>query len=360
MWRVISNWVNRYLGDEEAVLLVLLLLAALLAVLALGDVLMPFLLALVVAFLLQGGVDRMCRYKIPRLAAVVIMFVVWVGAFSAMLLFLVPLVGRQASNLVAEIPGMISQWRGALLLLPEKYPDLISEQQLSQLVTYASSEAGQFAEKILSFSVSSFPNLVAILVYSILVPLLIFFMLKDKDELLGLLSSMLPSKRPVMRRIGAEMNQQMANYVRGKVIEILLVGSTTYISFVLLGVQYAALLALLVGLSVVIPYIGAAVVTVPVLMVGYFQWGWTAPFFWLVVVYGIIQAIDGNVLVPLLFSEAVNLHPIAIILSVLVFGGLWGFWGVFFAIPLATLVKALYNAWPRTDQQAPVSESLPE
>lgn len=73
-------------------------------------------------------------------------------------------------------------------------------------------------------------------------------------------------------------------------------------------------------------------------------------------VYSVIQALDGNVLVPLLFSEAVNLHPIAIILSVLVFGGLWGFWGVFFAIPLATLVKALYNAWPRTDDPVSMSE----
>ena len=159
-----------------------------------------------------------------------------------------------------------------------------------------------------------------------------------------------------MRRIGVEMNEQMANYVRGKAIEIVVVGVTTYLAFIVLGIQYAALLALLVGLSVVVPYIGAAVVTVPVAMVGYFQWGWTAPFFWLMFVYSVIQALDGNVLVPLLFSEAVNLHPIAIILSVLVFGGLWGFWGVFFAIPLATLVKALYNAWPRTDDPVSMSE----
>ena len=241
-------------------------------------------------------------------------------------------------------------------LLPEKYPEFISEKQLSELISYASAEAGQFAERALSFSVSSFPNVVAIMVYSILVPLLIFFMLKDKDELLALLSSLLPSERPVMRRIGVEMNEQMANYVRGKAIEIVVVGVTTYLAFIVLGIQYAALLALLVGLSVVVPYIGAAVVTVPVAMVGYFQWGWTAPFFLLLFVYSVIQALDGNVLVPLLFSEAVNLHPIAIILSVLVFGGLWGFWGVFFAIPLATLVKALYNAWPRTDDPVSMSE----
>ena len=116
----------------------------------------------------------------------------------------------------------------------------------------------------------------------------------------------------------------------------------------------------MVGLSVIIPYIGAAVVTIPVLVVGLFQWGWGSEFYWLFIVYCVIQALDGNVLVPLLFSETVNLHPVAIILAVLMFGGLWGFWGVFFAIPLATLVKAVLNAWPSPSQaqsQADVVES---
>jgi putative permease len=139
--------------------------------------------------------------------------------------------------------------------------------------------------------------------------------------------------------------------VRGKAIEILIVGTVTYIAFLLLGVNYAALLALLVGLSVLIPYIGATVVTIPVLLVGYMQWGFSNEFFWLFGIYGVIQFLDGNVLIPVLFSEVVNLHPVFIIISVLLFGGIWGFWGVFFAIPLATLVKAVFNAWPRKAQR---------
>jgi putative permease len=107
------------------------------------------------------------------------------------------------------------------------------------------------------------------------------------------------------------------------------------------------LLAALVGVSVLVPYIGATVVTIPVAIVAFFQFGWTTEFAWVMGIYAVIQALDGNVLVPLLFSEVVNLHPIAIIVAVLFFGGLWGFWGVFFAIPLATLVKAVMDAWPR-------------
>src|SRR5690606_39026749 len=98
--------------------------------------------------------------------------------------------------------------------------------------------------------------------------------------------------------------------------------------------------------------------TVPVALVAYFQFGWGSEFMWVMVVYGIIQGLDGNVLVPLLFSEAVNLHPVAIITAVLVFGGFWGVWGVFFAIPLATLIKAVFSSWPRQEQPANTAEWL--
>ena len=154
-----------------------------------------------------------------------------------------------------------------------------------------------------------------------------------------------------MTIIWDEMDMQFANYVRGKAIEILIMGIVSFVVFLFLDLKYAALLASLVGLSVLIPYIGATLVTIPVLMVGYLQWGLTNDFAWLVAMYIIIQIIDGNVLVPLLFSEVVNLHPVAIVIAVLIFGGIWGFWGLFFAIPLATLVKAIYNSWPRTTVQ---------
>ena len=142
------------------------------------------------------------------------------------------------------------------------------------------------------------------------------------------------------------MDAQIGNYVRGKFNEIIIIGSASYITFVLFDLNYAPLLGLIVGLSVLIPYIGAAVVTLPITLVAYFQWGLTPDFVWLLITYGVIQFLDGNVLVPILFSEAVNLHPVAIIVAILVFGGVWGFLGVFFAIPLATLVKALINVWP--------------
>ncbi len=209
---------------------------------------------------------------------------------------------------------------------------------------------GQWA---LSFSLSKLPGALGLLIYLILVPILIFFFLKDKDQLLSWIGSLLPSRRRLINQVADEMNDQIANYIRGKAIEIAIVGAVSFVTFAVLRLNYSALLALMVGLSVVIPYIGATVVTIPVAIIGFFQWGFGNEFLILMVVYGVIQALDGNVLVPLLFSETVNLHPVAIIIAVLVFGGLWGFWGVFFAIPLATLLKAVMNAWPKVQDVAP-------
>ena len=210
-------------------------------------------------------------------------------------------------------------------------------------------EIGKFGQWALTFSLSSLPLLVNAMIYLVLVPILVFFFLKDRELIGRWVSGYLPRQRTLLNRVGSEMNRQIANYIRGKGIEILICGIATYIAFISLGLNYAALLALLVGLSVVVPYVGAVVVTVPVTLIALFQWGWGDQFIYLMTVYAIIQALDGNVLVPLLFSAAVSLHPVAIICAVLLFGGLWGFWGIFFAIPLATLIKAVLDAWPRQE-----------
>jgi putative permease len=348
MKKVITDWVNRYLGDQESVLLTSILIVSLVVILTMGPIVAPLIAALIIAFLLQGSIIRLENWGASHLWSVIIVFIVFVGLMLASLVIFAPIVVKQATNLLAEVPGMIGQLQRTLQALPARYPELVSDAQVGSFMAHASGELGRYAESLLTIFVSKVPNLMGLVVYLVLVPLMVFFLLKDKHELMAALGDMLPKKRPVLHKISVEMNSQMANYVRGKATEIIVVGIATYIAFAILGVNYAALLGLLVGFSVVVPYIGAAVVTVPVAMVSYFQMGWGGDFFWVMAWYTLIQFLDGNLLVPLLFSEAVNLHPIAIILAVLVFGGFWGFWGVFFAIPLATLVKALYNAWPRS------------
>ena len=349
MKQVLQRWMDQYFSSEEAVLLLVILVASLVVFATLGVVLGPVFAALVIAFLLQGVINTLRRRGVSEIAAIMGAYMLFIMLFISVLTVLIPIVGRQTSLLVAELPNMIGRLRDLLVTLPETYAEYISPEQFQIITSRVSGELANLAEQILSLSISSFPGIFGLMIYLLLVPLLVFFMLKDKDLLVGFLTSLLPKERGAMTAIWSEMDVQFANYVRGKAIEILIVGVTSLIAFLVLGLNYAVLLALLVGLSVLIPYIGATVVTLPVLLVGYMQWGWDLDFFWLFMVYGFIQFLDGNLLVPLLFSEVVNLHPVAIIVAVLLFGGIWGFWGVFFAIPLATLVKAVYNAWPQKD-----------
>lgn len=357
MLNILRGWVDRYFGEEEAVLLMLILIASLVVVLTMGSVLAPAIAGLIIAFLLQGLVDRLKSWRLPHWLAVSVATFVLVALLAITFFYLMPVLWQQLVRLVGEVPGMLTEGQQLLSLLPEKYPNLLTESQVQNIMDTVGRELGGMGQDVLSFSVSSLPLVAGVLIYLILVPILVFFFLKDSDQILAWMSAFLPKQRPMMSQIWHEMNDQVANYVRGKVIEILVVGTVSYVSFALLGLNYALLLGLAVGFSVVIPYIGAAVVTLPVLMIGFFQWGVGTEFYWLFAVYCVIQALDGNVLVPLLFSEAVNLHPIAIILAVLVFGGLWGFWGVFFAIPLATLIKAIFNAWPLARSMVDTVES---
>ncbi len=347
MRKIFSKWIDQYFSDEEALFLFVLLLGALAIILFLGAPLAPVFASIIVAFLMQGLVNWLKEHHVPHLAAVTLVFLLLLGFLTALMLFVLPIAWRQAVNLFNEAPGMITKVQGLLLLLPEKYPDLISEAQIRDLIGVAVSEMSRVGQWVLTYSLNSLTSIVTLLVYLILVPILVFFFLKDGDSLLHSFTAVLPAKRDMMTRVWQEMDVQIANYIRGKAIEILIVGGVTWFTFALLGINYAALLGLAVGLSVLIPYIGATLVTLPVAVIGFFQWGWGGDFMWLMIAYAIIQALDGNVLVPLLFSEAVNLHPVSIIVAVLVFGSLWGFWGLFFAIPLATLVKAIVTAWPK-------------
>ncbi|WP_439862919.1 AI-2E family transporter [Pseudomonas antarctica] len=349
MFKVLRDWIQRYFSDEEAVVLAVLLILAFTAVLTLGGMLAPVLAGMVLAYLMQGLVTTLERLRLPGAMAVGLVFALFMGLLVVFIVVVLPLLWHQLITLFNELPGMLAKWQSLLLLLPERYPHLVSDEQVLQAIDVARGEIGKFGQWALTFSLSSLPLLVNIMIYLVLVPILVFFFLKDRAMIGRWVSGYLPRERALITRVAEEMHRQIANYIRGKGIEIVICGGVTYIAFVALGLNYAALLALLVGVSVVVPYVGAVVVTVPVMLIALFQWGWSDQFIYLMAVYGIIQTLDGNVLVPLLFSEAVNLHPVAIICAVLLFGGLWGFWGVFFAIPLATLFKAVLDAWPRQE-----------
>lgn len=343
----LSDWVGRVLPNGQAVSFAIMLVVGVVLVLSLGRILMPVLAAGVIAYLLEGLVRLGERKKLPRLLSVVVVFNLFMALLVFVFVALLPLLYQQTVQLIQQLPAWMNSVQNLVMQLPERYPHFITEAQIYEAVRVVRQELLSYGQSMLTYSYSSLLSIISFIVYVILVPLLVFFFLKDKSLIVDWFVQYLPRDRYLTTRVWREVDAQIGNYVRGKFFEVVLLLSASFVTFTWMQLNYALLLGVLMGLSVIIPYVGATLVTFPVMFVAFFEWGLGDDFWYLMLAYGIIQVVDGVVLVPLLFSEAVNLHPVAIMVAILFFGGIWGFWGVFFAIPLATLVNAVLRAWPR-------------
>lgn len=342
---MISDWFRRTFSDPQVVILVAVLLATLLFITLFGSMLAPAIAAVVIAFLLDGPIDWFVRKGARPMLAFLCVYIGFILIALIVFLAVIPPLVQQIAQFINDTPAIISSVQRALLSLQEKFPDLISEDQVRSWFANIGNEFANIGPQIVQYFSAGVTGAITTIVYMVLVPVMVFFFLKDKEMILHWIANFLPKDKILLDQVWREVVERAGDYARGKVYEILIVGFAAFIAYQFLGLRYATLLAVATGMSVVIPYFGAAVVTLPVALVAYFQWGPAPETVWAVVAYLILQALDGNLLAPLLFSEVVKLHPNAIILAILVFGGLWGLWGVFFAIPLATVANAVIRAW---------------
>lgn len=245
--------------------------------------------------------------------------------------------------------------------LPEPIPSMVTLKMLERSVQNGRIAAtNKIADLMRTQLMPSVFNAFTWLVYFIIVPIFTFLMLYDKQSLQRRAATfLLPNNQKLMKEFWPSLHGQIAGYIRGKILHIIIISCANTVAFMLMGVNYAMLLGVGVGLSVVIPYVGAVIIAVPVVLVAIFQFGFSSSLMWVLVIYTVIQLLDSNVLTPMLFSKAMNLDAFSILAAILIFGNLWGFWGVFFAIPLATFIKTLIVRWPNTDlRQAKVKQRL--
>ena len=337
----LNKFFNRFFSNEESIYFAILLVTSFGFIIYFGKVLLPVIISLVIAFLLNGLMRSLISFNLSRKIAFSITLIVFFGFYLSLFMAL-PSLGAQINNLLQNLPSIVASFQETL----SNMNDYFSEEDLEVIFSNLSSQISILLSSALGQLAGTVSLMFNAILYAIMIPLMVFFFLKDKEELLPLAASVLPKENDFMKTVFTEMNGQLFNYVTGKFIEMLIVATASYIVFALLGLPYAVLIAILVGLSVIIPIFGAILVTIPVVLIGLYEWGLTSNFYWLLGLYLVIQVLDGNVLVPILFSNRNNLHPVIIIIAVLFFGGIWGFWGLFFAIPLATFIKAIINSWP--------------
>ena len=337
---------KKIFSNEETIIFSFALLIFFIVISFFGSVLTPFIISIIVAYLLVGMQKKIQSYNISEKISLVITFSIFIVTGAALVIWLVPLLYTQLQAFVLDVPNLINNFRDFISELPSKFPDLVSSDQITIFFQAVSEEISAIAQNIVKTSISSIQSAITVLLYIILFPILVYFFLFDRKNIIDGFLKVIPGRRKMFTSIWAEMDIQLSNYVRGKTIEIFIVGIAAAIIFSSLGLRYSALLSVLVGLSVIIPYVGAFLVTIPVVVVGLLQFGLGTQFTILISLYLLLQALDGNLLVPIIFSETVKLHPVIIIFAVFIFGSMFGFWGVFFSIPIATFIKAVWNAWP--------------
>lgn len=324
-----------------------------------GFELLPFIVALSFAYFLDHGAGWLQRRRVPRSLAVAVVYVLYLAAYIGFLAGPVPFLLLRTLELARGFPSSSSDLIDQFRQLPDFTLGLLTQEQQAELLGVAISQARQWIEDIAVHALAWIPRLTTWIVYLFMVPLLVFFFLKDKRRLIAGLLRLLPRNRQMVDQIWVEMEAKMANYAVGKVWEIVIVSVVTWLAFWVLGFKYPAVMGVTAGISVLVPYVGAIAVAIPVALLGYLQWGFGWELGWLLIAYTLIQLVDGNILVPLIFSDAVQLHPVLILLAVVVFGSIWGFWGVFFAIPLATLAKALLRTFQEFRERYPPSLGKP-
>ena len=346
MLQEINNLFRKIFSNEETLVFALLLTGAFLILFFLGNILTPFLISIIFTYLLVGMQTRLENYGLNSTIALLLTFSFFLLLGITLMVWLGPLVYQQLQSLILEIPKWVNEFKIFVQNVPENYPDLVSSDQITTFLQSLSGQITTISQEFLKASITGIQNTVSIAINLILLPILVFFFLFDRDSIIAGCLSILPKERAMLKSVWIEMDGQLSNYARGKAIEIVVVGLAAAIIFMYFDLQYIALLSVLVGFSVLIPFLGAFIVTLPVAAVGLLQFGLTFDFWLLMGAYLVLQILDGNLLVPLLFSDAVKLHPVIIMLAVFVFGSMFGFWGVFFAIPIATLIKAIWNSWP--------------
>ena len=350
MLEQLNNVLKKIFTNEETIIFSLAIISFFIVVTFFGSILTPFMISVVVAYLLIGLQKKIQTYNLSAYTSLVITFSIFIVTGAALLIWLVPLLYIQMQAFVLDAPNLINNFLDYISELPAKFPDLVSSEQISIFFQAVSDEIAAIAQNIVKSSISGIQSAITFLLYIILFPILVYFFLFDRKNIIDGLLKVVPGKREMLSSIWKEMDIQLSNYVRGKTIEIFIVGIVAAVIFVSVGLKYSALLSVLVGLSVIIPYVGAFLVTIPVVVVGLLQFGLGTEFYVLIGLYFLLQALDGNLLVPIIFSETVKLHPVVIILAVFIFGSMFGFWGVFFSIPIATFIKAVWNAWPSSSQ----------
>lgn len=343
-----SSWKDlftRNFNNPQIVALILILLVISLVLYFFGKILAPVFLAVGLAYILNFPIRWLVKKGLKRIYALILVFGGLVCVMAWLILSIAPMLVRQLSTLLVEAPSIVAILRERLLSLEQYNLPYLDKATLYSIYENVNQYIQSNMDIRIDNIIKVLQNVAYIAVNTFLVPFMAFLMLVDYAPLKANFIRFLPQSSELADGVFKEFMSQLDNYVRGKVIEFIIMTVLSFVAFAFFGLKYNLLLSTLIGISVIIPYLGVIIATVPFALVAFFQFQLGTTFWTLMVIHTILQIFNGNILVPVLYSKTNNIRPITVIVAVIFFGQIWGILGVFLAIPLCTLIKAVANAW---------------
>ncbi|MFO7260304.1 MAG: AI-2E family transporter [bacterium] len=336
-------------------------LAALWLLRTTGFLLAPFILALVLAYILDPAVDALERRRVPRTLAVLLLALPAVGALVLAAVFGVPALGRQVDALITQAPVLLdrlARWVEALLdrLIRVDIPGLREDVLLAhvrafepeQLVAALQERQAEIARRAGAAVLGvgrGIGTALTIIGYVVLTPVLAFYLLKDYDKIIARLRLLIPlSRREEWLAFLAEYDTLLSRFMRGQVAAAAIVGVLTWLGLFALGFPYAGLVGVVAGVFNLVPYLGLIVSLVPAVIIALLTGNVLASLLKVAVVFGVVQFLDSSVTGPRIVGGSVGLHPVWVMLAIAMGGFFFGFVGLLIAIPAALLVKLLLRS----------------
>lgn len=313
----------------------------------LHPILMPFLVALLLAYMGDPLVDRLEKLGLSRTLSVVAVFGLFALVLMALLLVLVPMLAKQLMRLYELAPQMLDwlqhtamPWVQAKFGLSDGFWRF---DKVKAAISEHMGQAGDIVGIVLSRATASSLALIGWLTNLVLIPVVAFYLLRDWDLMMARIRSLLPRQREgQIVKLAGECHEVLGAFIRGQLLVMVGLGVIYAAGLMLVGLELGLLIGVIAGLAAIVPYMGFVIGIGAALVAGLFQFGGDLyPMLGIVAVFMIGQALEGMVLTPLLVGDRIGLHPVAVIFAILAGGELFGFTGILLALPVAAVIMVL-------------------
>jgi predicted PurR-regulated permease PerM len=308
----------------------------------LGGILTPFVSAAILAYICNPLVQRLGAWQVPRTLAVVLVMAGLLLLFALLLLIMLPLLEKEMSLLVIRLPEWIDIARTHFLPRLQQWFGADFQwdgQAIKNLLIANWQSAGGVAAKLLPWLGNSGGLIVAVLINLLLIPLAMFYLLRDWNHLMGQIDHIIPRHwHAKVKEIAVEVDDILAEFLRGQISVMLLMSLYYVLVLWLVGLEFALPIGIVAGMLVFVPYLGMVTGLVLATLAAAMQFTAFSSVVVVWAVFGAGQLLEGMFITPWLVGERVGLHPLLVIFALLAFGQLFGFFGVLLALPLAAIV----------------------